>query len=337
MVHTPGASEEQGDSVDRRPSGRERLVAGVAAFEHAVVDLLPLQAPAILADMDVPFRLLDVFTDAPFAGNQLCVVPDPPPGLSPATMQTLSREIGFSETTFVTAVRPDGYDVRIFTPEGELPFAGHPTLGTAFALVAEGRVAPRLVQRCAAGDVPVEVDLVSGTAIMEQLPPVFGRPMGDRALVAAGAGLSVDDLVADLPIVPVSTGIPHLLVPVRTEAALRRASRDDRACRAACEAAEDAESLYLFAVRGNGDVMARMFDRWPAIGEDPATGSAAGPLAAYLAAHRLAGLPGRATIAQGEMVGRPSFLQVDVASAGGGWSVKVGGGVQVVGEGHFRI
>jgi trans-2,3-dihydro-3-hydroxyanthranilate isomerase len=287
--------------------------------------------------MDVPFRLLDVFTDVPFAGNQLCVVPDPPPGLDSAAMQTLAREIGFSETTFVTAVRPDGYDVRIFTPEGELPFAGHPTLGTAFALVAEGRVASRLTQRCVAGDVPVEVDLAAGSAVMDQLPPVFGRPLDDRALAAAGAGLALDDLVPGLPIVPVSTGIPHLMVPVRTEAALRRAARDDRACRAACAAAEESESLYLFAIRGRGDVIARMFDRWPAIGEDPATGSAAGPLAAYLAAHGLAGLPGRATIAQGEMVGRPSFLRVEVAPAGGGWSVRVGGGVQIVGEGRFRI
>ncbi len=287
--------------------------------------------------MDVPFRLLDVFTDVPFAGNQLCVVSDPPPGLDSTTMQTLAREIAFSETTFVTAVRPDGYDVRIFTPDGELPFAGHPTLGTAFALVAEGRVAPRLVQRCAAGNVPVEVDLAAGSAVMDQLPPVFGRPLQDRVLAAAGAGLAVDDLVPDLPIVPVSTGIPHLLVPVRTEAALRRAARDDGPCRAACAAAEEAESLYLFAVRDQGDVLARMFDRWPSIGEDPATGSAAGPLAAYLAAHRLAGLPGRATIAQGELVGRPSFLHVDVAPAGDGWSVRVGGGVQIVGEGRFRI
>lgn len=287
--------------------------------------------------MDVPFRLLDVFTDVPFAGNQLCVVPDPPPGLDAATMQTLTREIGFSETTFVTAVRPDGYDVRIFTPEGELPFAGHPTLGTAFALVAEGRVAPRLIQRCVAGDVPVEVDLEAGSAVMEQLPPVFGREVENRALVAAGAGLTADDLVAELPIVPVSTGIPHLMVPVRTESALRRAARDDRACRAACEAADNAESLYLFAVRGQGDVIARMFDRWPAIGEDPATGSAAGPLAAYLASHALAGLPGRATIAQGEMVGRPSFLRVDVAPAGDGWSLRVGGGVRIVGEGRFHV
>lgn len=286
--------------------------------------------------MEVPFRLLDVFTDVPFAGNQLCVVPDQPPGLGTREMLNLTREIGFSETTFVTGVRPAGYDVRIFTPAGELPFAGHPTLGTAYALVAEGRVAPRLVQRCAAGDVPVEVDLAAGNAVMDQLSPVFGEPVVDRVGVAAGAGLAPEDLVAELPVVAVSTGIPHLMVPVRSEAALRRAVRDDDACAAACVAA-GAESLYLFTVRGDGDVLARMFDRWLSIGEDPATGSAAGPLAAYLATYGLAGLPGRVTIAQGEMVGRPSFLRVDVAAAGASWAVRVGGGVQVMGEGRFRL
>ena len=151
--------------------------------------------------MDVPFCLLDVFTDVPFAGNQLCVIPDPPAGLDASAMHTLTREIGFSETTFVTAVRDDGYDVRIFTPDAELAFAGHPTIGTAFVLVSEGRVAPSLVQRSAAGDVPVEVDLANGRATMHQLPPVFGVPFDDRAAVAVAAGLEVADLVDGLPIV----------------------------------------------------------------------------------------------------------------------------------------
>jgi trans-2,3-dihydro-3-hydroxyanthranilate isomerase len=286
--------------------------------------------------MDVPFLLLDVFTDRPFAGNQLCVVPDTPPGLGSEDMQTLAREIAFSETTFVTARRPDGYDVRIFTPPEEIPFAGHPTIGTAFALVAEGLVGSPLVQRCAAGEIPVEVDLAAGRATMHQLPPVFGPPVDDRKAVARGAGLEVDDLVAELPIVPVSTGIAHLMVPVRSEAALRRATRNDAACMAACDAA-GAESLYLFAARGPGDVMARMFDRWPSIGEDPATGSAAGPLGAYLSRHALAGMPGRVVVAQGELTGRPSFLHVEVRPDGPGWSVVVAGGVRIVGRGVFWI
>ncbi len=251
-------------------------------------------------------------------------------------MLTLAREIAFSETTFVTAVREDGYDVRIFTPDGELPFAGHPTIGTAFVLVSDGRVSPSLVQTSAAGDVPVEVDLAGMRATMHQLPPVFSIPFDDRAAAAAGAGLDADDLVDDLPVVAVSTGIAHLMVPVRDEATLRKAGRSPRDCSAVCEAA-DAESLYLFVVRGPGDVMARMFDRSMAIGEDPATGSAAGPLGAYLARHGLAGMPGRTMVAQGEMVGRPSFLQIDVEPEGDRWSIRVSGGVRVMGEGEFSF
>lgn len=286
--------------------------------------------------MKLRFRLLDVFAEAPFAGNQLCVVPETPPGLDHALMLAITREINFSETTFVTAVRDDGYDVRIFTPEKELPFAGHPTLGTAYILVSEGRVGSWLVQTSAAGDVPVQVDLASGRARMSQLPPVFGSAVADRGAVARAAGLEPGDLVERLPVVPVGTGLSHLMVPVRDEATLRRAQRDDRRCGEVCRAA-GAESLYLFAVRGDGDVMARMFDCWMAIGEDPATGSAAGPLGAYLAAHRLAGMPGRVVVAQGEMVGRPSLLHVDVEPAGDSWAIRVGGGVRIMGEGWFDV
>lgn len=286
--------------------------------------------------MEVPFRLLDVFAEARFAGNQLCVVPDVPDDLDDATMQALAREIGFSETTFVTAVRDDGYDVRIFTPDDELPFAGHPTLGTAFAMVSEGRVPAELVQTSLAGDVPVVVDLAAGRATMRQLPAVFGPAIEDRTAIAAGAGLEPGDLLDAPPIVTGSTGIPHLLVPVRDEATLRRAARDPRACHDACVAVE-AESLYLYAVRGEGDVMARMFDRFDRIGEDPATGSAAGPLGAYLAEHGLAGMPGQVVVAQGEATGRPSFLHVAVTSGDAGWAIEVGGGVRPVGTGAFAI
>src|SRR5438034_206782 len=202
--------------------------------------------------MRVGFTLVDVFTDVPFAGNQLCVVPEPPDDLGSATMQVLAREIGFSETTYVTAVRVGSDDL--------------------------------------------------------------------------GPG----------PIVPVSTGIVHLMVPVVGEDALRRASRDDRGCVDVCARA-GVESLYLFAVRGRGDVMARMFDRSAEIGEDPATGSAAGPLGAYLSEHDAGGMPGHVTIAQGEMIGRPSFIEVDVARHDAGWVAFVGGGVQIVGEGSFEL
>jgi trans-2,3-dihydro-3-hydroxyanthranilate isomerase len=144
------------------------------------------------------------------------------------------------------------------------------------------------------------------------------------------------DELGQQPLVPVSTGIAHLMVSVVSEEVLRRASRDDRGCAEVTERA-NAESLYLFAIRGDGEVIARMFDRSIQIGEDPATGSAAGPLGVYLAEHGLAGMPGHITIAQGEMVGRPSFLQVDVERGDAGWVAHVGGGVRIVGEGSFRL
>jgi trans-2,3-dihydro-3-hydroxyanthranilate isomerase len=283
----------------------------------------------------VPFTLVDVFTAEPFAGNQLCVVAEPPPELDGTRMQLLAQEIGFSETTYVTSVHGEGYDVRIFTPVEELPFAGHPTLGTAYVLADLGLVPTSLVQTCQAGDIQVTVDLRERTATMRQLPPVFGEPFTDREAVAAAAGLGVADLT-DGPIVAVSTGIAHLMVPVVTESALRRASRNDRGCADVTERV-DAESLYLFAVRGVGDAMARMFDRSVQIGEDPATGSAAGPLGVYLSEFGLAGMPGHVTIAQGEMVGRASFLDVVVDRGDDGWRANVGGGVRIVGEGSFRV
>jgi trans-2,3-dihydro-3-hydroxyanthranilate isomerase len=286
--------------------------------------------------MRLAFRLVDVFADAPFGGNQLCVVPDAPAALDTATMQALALEIGFSETTFVTAVRPDGYDVRIFTPEEELPFAGHPTLGTAFTLAREGLVPSEAVQRCAAGEIPVTVDVGAGTASMRQLSPAVGREVDDRDAVAAAAGLQAEDLVDGLPIVPISTGIPHTMVPVRDDDTLRRAVRDERRCAEVCARAS-AESLYLFAVRGDGDVRARMFDKGATIGEDPATGSAAGPLGAYLAMHGLIGTPGSVVVAQGEQVGRPSFLRVSVGRDGDRWMLDVAGGVQPWGDGAFEV
>ena len=287
--------------------------------------------------MRIPFRLVDVFAEAPFGGNQLCVVPETPDGLDEATMQALAREIGFSETTFVTDLRPTGYDVRIFTPVAELPFAGHPTLGTAFVLAREEMIGAEAVQRCGAGDIPVRIDVEAGRASMRQLPPVVGAELEDRAAAAAAASLQAWDLVAELPIVAISTGIAHLMMPVRDDATLRRARRDEAACVRVADLVGGVEAVYAFAVRGPGEVRARMFDPSPTIGEDPATGSAAGPLGAYLSMHGLAGMPGRVTIAQGEQVDRPSFLHVDVARDGDAWNVHVEGGVRTMGDGAFEL
>lgn len=282
----------------------------------------------------VPFRLVDVFAPRPLEGNQLCVVPEPVE-LDAPMMQALAKEIGFSETTFVTSSSGDRYAMRIFTPTTELPFAGHPTLGTAFVMMSEGRVSSPATQDVTAGEVPVEVDLDSHTAWMTQLRPAFGAEFGDRELVARAIGLSLDDLHPDLPVQTISTGLPPTIVPIRDVETLRRARRDETLVGEAMRAS-GGEDLYLFAFTEDG-ITARMFDAGFGIGEDPATGSAAGPLGAYLSRYGLAGMPGTVLIRQGEQVGRPSELHVDVAPDGDGWRVRVGGRVQVVGQGVFEV
>ena len=139
---------------------------------------------------EIGFRLVDVFTPTPLSGNQLCVVPDPA-DLHTDEMLALTREIAFSETTFVTRTRSDGYDVRLFTPDTELPFAGHPTLGTAYVLVSEGLVTSPAIQVVPAGDIPVEVDVAGHFAWMTQLPPRFLEPYEDLELLARAIGLEV--------------------------------------------------------------------------------------------------------------------------------------------------
>src|SRR5947207_2882431 len=128
--------------------------------------------------MRVSFRLVDVFTDRPLAGNQLCVVPDAA-GLDPGLMQALAREIGFSETTFVTEANDDRYAMRIFTPAKELPFAGHPSLGTAFVLASEGRIRTPATQSVEAGEYVVDADMPSGMAWMCQGVAAFGAEPED--------------------------------------------------------------------------------------------------------------------------------------------------------------
>jgi trans-2,3-dihydro-3-hydroxyanthranilate isomerase len=280
----------------------------------------------------LPFRLLDVFTDGPFTGNQLCVCPDAG-GVDPATMQALAAEIGFSETTFVTDVRPDGYSVRIFTPDAELPFAGHPTLGTAFALVSEGAVPRSCVQVCAAGEIPVEVDLTAARAVMRQLPATFGPRVLDREVIAAAVGLSPNDVDPHRPATVVSTGLRHLLVPLASASAVRGARRDPDRVRALAESVS-AEGLYLFAGTPPETITARFFDRGEGVGEDAATGSAAGPLGAYLASFSTLG-PTTVVVRQGDEIGRPSLLEVE--SDPGGRSVVVSGGVRLVGRGEFVL
>jgi trans-2,3-dihydro-3-hydroxyanthranilate isomerase len=287
-----------------------------------------------MPSMRIPFRIVDVFTDRPLAGNQLCVIPDPVE-LEDAQRQAIAAEIGFSETTFVTEAGGNHYAMRIFTPSVELPFAGHPSLGTAFVLASEGRVHSPVTQSLRAGDLQIEVDVRSGFVRMEQFPPRFGPFVDERERLARAASLEPIDLHPDLRARVVSTGLMQLIVPLRgAEAVIRARPRPELLGPLLADSGTD--TYYLFAVTGAGTVKARMFGADVGILEDPATGSAAGPLGAYLVEQGVLP-PGLITVSQGAEIGRPSTLIVDIEAIPEGWSVHVGGGVSKIGEGAFEL
>jgi trans-2,3-dihydro-3-hydroxyanthranilate isomerase len=283
--------------------------------------------------MRIPFRLVDVFTDRPLAGNQLCVVPEPL-DLPDGVMQAITREMGFSETTFVTWLDSDRYGLRIFTPTGEMSFAGHPTLGTAFVLVSEGVVRSPLTQVVAAGEFPVDVDVDAERARMRHLPPTYEAPIEDRALAAATVSLPAEELEPDLPVQIVSTGAPQIIIPLRSLAAVT-AARPDHARIQTMTERYGSDSVYLFHAE-RGRARARLFMPSPLLPEDAATGSAAGTLGAYLVEHRRLE-PGRLTISQGVEMGRPSTILVDVAVSPSGWIIQISGGVRIIARGEFDL
>jgi trans-2,3-dihydro-3-hydroxyanthranilate isomerase len=292
----------------------------------------------------LPFYQVDVFTERPFAGNPLAVFPAAD-GLTAAQMQAIASEMNLSETAFVMAPQGDGdARVRIFTPALELPFAGHPCVGTACELVRLGIVAAvepltRVVLELGVGSTSVDVEVRDGVplaATVHQGPPTFGAAV-PRERVAALLGLELDDLHEDLDAVPVSTGLPHTIIPLRSQRALAHVAMDLALC-AAFE--RDFAEAYPCAFTGQETPWIEARGIFPLCGipEDPATGSAAGPLAAYMArAGRL--LPGvRRVVLQGAAIGRPSLLTVSVVGAADHIEdVLVGGSVQPVLRGELTL
>lgn len=293
----------------------------------------------------LPFAWLDVFTDRPLSGNALCVVLEAE-SLTDEEMQAIARETNLSETTFVLPPsRGEAtYRNRIFTPQGELPFAGHPTLGTAAALALTGRVTgERLVQETASGLTPVDLEFRDGRlerVVMEVAPPAHVATV-DPELVARSLGLSVADLAgADLPPEVIASGVRHLIVPVKSPEVLA-AVEPDTAALSRLSRALGVVGAYPFALLGDdlaGYARARLFGPLFGIPEDPATGSAAAPLALYLARHGL--LPRGADAfwyEQGVEMGRPSRLWVQVAREGPETRVRVGAQVFLVATGILEL
>jgi trans-2,3-dihydro-3-hydroxyanthranilate isomerase len=286
--------------------------------------------------MSLPFTIVHDVAAETSAGTVLAVVRGAA-GLSDEILQKITREMNYSETTFILSEeeRDGGYDVRIFTPGGEVPFAGHPTLGTAHVIRDEILATPaeRLVLNLEAGKIPVTFGDVLW---MRQLPPTFG-PALDPNRLARVLGLEDRDLEDRHPVREVSTGLPAIIVPVRSLEALQRCRVSWDLYRASAAAGKN---LYAFCPEphadGPGDVSARMFTDDPGIPEDPATGSAAGCLAGYLVEHRYFGTdPVDVRVEQGYEMGRPSLLYLRAEREGGTINVSVGGKVQMVARGEL--
>jgi trans-2,3-dihydro-3-hydroxyanthranilate isomerase len=277
------------------------------------------------------FSIVDVFAEEPYAGNQLAVV-WPAAGLSAGTMQRIAAEFHFSETAFILSDTPrnGGYDVRIFTPGAEVPFAGHPTLGTAHVLRSEvmRESTAKIILHLPVGPIPVEADAVmDGVHWMKQNQPEFGSVFPSET-PARVLNLAPDDVDGRFPVEEVSTGLPHVIVPLKTLDALKR-------CKVDRELYFDwirdawAKPVLVFcpqAHKPGNHVSVRMFADCFGIPEDPATGSGNGCLAAYLVRHRYLGNP-RIDIRseQGYEIGRPSLLYLRSGETDGRIEVFVGG------------
>ncbi len=297
------------------------------------------------------FHTLDVFTERRFGGNPLAVLTDAR-GLTTAQMTAIAREFNLSETVFVMPPDDPAHSrrVRIFTPGRELPFAGHPTIGTAHLLVALGAVPVRdgvntVVLEEGVGPVSVSVVVDSGEPVSAELTAAQEpetRDAPDAGKLAAALSLSEDDVVTDYmaPAI-VSCGVPFVLVPLRDRDAVARAAIDTAAWRSALDGAWSRE-IFLFdaaAARDAENIRARMFAPSLGVGEDPATGSAAASFAAYLAGYadeRDATL--RWTVEQGFEMGRPSMLFLTADKRDGKvTAVRVAGSSVMVSRGELRV
>jgi trans-2,3-dihydro-3-hydroxyanthranilate isomerase len=294
----------------------------------------------------------DVFTDRPFGGNQLAVFPDAR-GIDGARMQEIAREFNFSETTFV--LPPDDARhtrrVRIFTPGAEIPFAGHPTVGTAHVLAAIGDIpltggTTDIVFEEGVGPVPVTIRSKERRPVFVQLSvaklPEVGPPPPPAARLAAMLSLDVRDLAgADMPAEAVSCGVPYLFIPLATRDAVARS-------RLRIDLWEETlrgywtDDVFVFALDPElegSDVHARMFAPGFGIPEDPATGSACVALGGYLASRHP---PHEGTlrwvVEQGFEMGRPSIMEVEVDKRRGAVTgVRVGGSTVLVCEGQMEV
>ncbi|MBW4473690.1 MAG: PhzF family phenazine biosynthesis protein [Stenomitos rutilans HA7619-LM2] len=289
------------------------------------------------------FYIVDVFAETKYAGNQLAVFTDAG-SLATETMQQLAKEMNYSETTFILSPeqRSSGYDVRIFTPNQELPFAGHPTLGTAFIL--QHKIIQKPFETVAlnlkVGQIPVNIFYANGLADvlwMEQRSPVFGETFTPDA-IALILNLDVTDLDLNFPIQDVSTGVPFIIVPLKTHQALKQIRINKDRYFAFIEQTQAKEILVFCpeTYHPENQLSVRVFADALGIPEDPATGSANGCLAGYLVQYRYFDTPSiDVRVEQGYEIGRPSLLLLRATQTTTKIQVSVGGRVQLIARGEF--
>jgi trans-2,3-dihydro-3-hydroxyanthranilate isomerase len=298
------------------------------------------------------FLQFDVFTDRLFGGNQLAVFPNGR-SLAPETMQAIAKEMNFSETTFVVPSEQAGTDfrLRVFTPGAELPMAGHPTIGSAFALARIGAIEPgraSCVFGLGVGPTPVTLtwkDRDLSFAWMTQQLPQFSEPLINRAGAAASIGVPESAVGGTgLPVQVVSCGLPYVLVPLTTRRAVDNAVVNrDALDQLLHRAGVDANGVFLFSTERGPDkatAYSRMFAPEVGVPEDSATGSASGPLGCYLVRHKVvpAARAGAMLSLQGVKMGRPSLVHIAIGVEGGDIrSVQVGGEAVLAGEGILYI
>jgi trans-2,3-dihydro-3-hydroxyanthranilate isomerase len=287
----------------------------------------------------LPFYILDVFTEKKYAGNQLAVFRGAG-GISSQEMQSLAREINFSETTFILSEEPNngGFDVRIFTPKEEVPFAGHPTLGTAHIIhhkILEEK-SKQVILNLKVGQIPIDFT-PDGYSWMKQIPPTFGQKH-QPANLANILGLDVSDLDERFPIQEVSTGLPFFIVPLKNMAALKKVNVDKEKY---FNYIRDtlAKGILVYCPETHepqNHISVRVFVDYYGVPEDPATGSGNGCLAGYLVNYRYFGKDSiNIRSEQGYEIGRPSLLLLKAEQRDENINISVGGKSIIVAEGMF--
>lgn len=279
--------------------------------------------------MRLTYRILNVFTDgdSPFSGNPLCVFEDGA-GLSDQNMQDLARQLNLSETTFITHRGGEvSANVRIFTPNYEMPFAGHPTLGTAYVVRALSGAGDAVLLRMPAGDIPVKV--AGNVWTLRANPPTSFPVEVPRFDLTRMIGLNADCVVAE-PLW-VDTGTVQLILPLRSAEDVRAASADPKLLAQFATRADGESLVYIWAPTGADTIEARLFfTQGNAAIEDPATGSACANLGGWFLANGERGIQRR--IHQGSAIQRPSVLDLTVDDQG---TIFVSGTVREVGRGTF--